>query len=132
MKTIIYKFADGTVSTVEVNDEIFAAHEELETYERRNHWRETRRHYSLDYLNSKGIDFACGSGDLLSGLIKQESEQEFERFLQATLRPKQVELFKQRVICGMTEAEIAKIEGVSQPAISQRLKTIFKKLKINF
>ena len=56
MKTISYTFADGTVSEHEVSDELSAAIAEMETQERRNNKRETRRHTSLDYLSDKGID----------------------------------------------------------------------------
>lgn len=127
MKTIIYKFADGTSNIVEVSDEIYAVHLELETKERRNNKRETRRHISIDYLNSKGIDFEDNGNDPVSKMIEQEDEQEFEKLLASLLNPKQIKLLKQ-VMDGMTEIEIAEIEGVTQSAIAHRLATIKKKL----
>ena len=57
MQTIKYKFADGTTSTVEVSDELHAVHLEIVQQEKRNHWRETRRHTALYYFTATGIDF---------------------------------------------------------------------------
>ena len=50
MSKIKYTFADGTTSEIEVTDEIYAVHIELANEEKRNHWKETRRHISLNYL----------------------------------------------------------------------------------
>ena len=63
MQTIKYVFADGTTSEIEVTDEVYALHLQLLQEEKRNHWRETRRHISLDYLNENGIDFASPAAD---------------------------------------------------------------------
>ena len=57
MQTIKYRFADGTTSEIEVTDEFYTLYAELVQQEKRNHWKETRRHTSLDYLNENGIDF---------------------------------------------------------------------------
>jgi len=129
MKTIIYTFADGTACEHEVSDELGAAIAEMETQERRNNKRETRRHTSLDYLNDKGIDFADGGDDMLTALIAQEEKEEFAAILLSALTPKQVEVYMLRVFEEMTEAEIASVKGISQPAISQQLATILRKLK---
>ncbi|MCL2540820.1 MAG: hypothetical protein FWE53_05390 [Firmicutes bacterium] len=129
MKTITYKFADGTVSTVEVTGELYSIHKELEQQEKRNHWRETRRHISLDFLSESGIEFESPDDEPLAALIKQENNQEFDRLLASMLNIKQIELFKLKIVDRLTESEIARLTGVSQQAISQRLQTIFKKLK---
>ncbi len=50
MQKIKYEFADGTTSEIEVTDEIYALHLELVQQEKRNHWKETRRHTSLSTL----------------------------------------------------------------------------------
>ena len=52
MQTIKYTFADVTTNEVEVTEEIYLIHLELLQQEKRNHWRETRRHTSL-YLYRK-------------------------------------------------------------------------------
>ena len=130
MKTITYTFADGTVSEHEVSDELGAAIAEMETQERRNNKRETRRHTSLDYLNDKGIDFTDGGDDMLTALIKQEDEQEFENLLLSFLSPKQVKVFKLRFIERMTRTDIGRQLGVSRQAITKQLETILKKLNL--
>ena len=66
MQTIKYIFADGTTSEIEVTDEFYTLYAELVQQEKRNHWKETRRHISLNYLNENGINFASPAADLLS------------------------------------------------------------------
>ena len=52
-----HKFVDGTTNAIEVTDELYLIHLQLVQMEKRNHWRETRRHTSLNYLIENGIDF---------------------------------------------------------------------------
>lgn len=47
MQVIIYKFVDGTMNAVEVTEDIYFIHLELLQQEKRNPWKETRRHTSL-------------------------------------------------------------------------------------
>ena len=75
MQTIKYIFADGTTSEIEVTDEFYTLYVELVQQEKRNYWKETRRHISLEDLNENGIDFASPAADLLSVLIQQEDEK---------------------------------------------------------
>ena len=79
MQTIKYHFADGTTSEIEVTDEFYTLYAELVQQEKRNHWKETRRHISLEYLNENGIDFASPAADLLSVLIQQEDEKQIHK-----------------------------------------------------
>jgi len=130
MKTITYTFADGTQSAVEVNDELGAAIAETEQAEKRNHWRETRRHVSMDYLSDNGIDIEdTDGGDALSALIEKEDGQEFDEMLSSALKPKQIEMLKM-IWDGYSVKEIAEREGVSHQAISKQLKNILEKLKV--
>ena len=75
MQTIKYTFADGTTSTVEVTEDIYLIHLELLQQEKRNHWKETRRHTSLYYLIENGIDFEDKSADTLAILIRRENTE---------------------------------------------------------
>ena len=50
MTTINYKFADGHYEDIEVTEEVAAAFIQLAKEERRNHYKETRRHLSLEML----------------------------------------------------------------------------------
>ena len=76
MQTIRYIFSDGTTSEIEVTDEFYTLYAELVQQEKRNHWKETQRHISLENLNENGIDFASPAADLLSVLIQQEDEKQ--------------------------------------------------------
>ena len=58
MSTIKYTFADGTASEIEVTDEFYTLYAEPVQQEKRNHWKEKRRHILSDYPNENGIDFA--------------------------------------------------------------------------
>ena len=129
MEKIRYDFVDGTSCEIEVNSALYAAIDGMVKQEKRNHWRETRRHISLIYINKHEIDIEAPNSDPLSEFITQESEIEFEALLSSILRPKQMELLKM-VWDGMTVTEIARNEGVLQSAISHRLKTILRKLKV--
>lgn len=128
MQTIKYRFADGTTSEIEVTDEFYTLYAELVQQEKRNHWKETRRHISLDYLNENGIDFESPAADLLSVLIQQEDEKQIHKAM-AALSDKQKDLAEKVFFKGMTLTAIAKEKGVSQPAITQQLATVLKKLK---
>jgi DNA-directed RNA polymerase specialized sigma subunit len=129
MEKIRYDFVDGTSCEIEVDSTLYIVHKEIVQQEKRNHWKETRRHISLTYLNKHKIDIEAPNSNPLPELIVQEDEKEFEALLSSILRPKQMELLKM-VWDGMTVTEIARNEGVLQSAISHRLKTILKKLKV--
>ena len=90
MQTIKYRFADGTTSEIEVTDEFYTLYAELVQQEKRNHWKETRRHISLDYLNENGIDFESPAADPLSVLLRSEDEERIHSAINQ-LSDKQVE-----------------------------------------
>ena len=75
MQTIKYRFADGTTSEIEVTDKFYALYAELVQQEKRNHWKETRRHTSLNYLMENGIDFESPAADPLSAPLPHPSSQ---------------------------------------------------------
>ena len=128
MPTIKYTFADGTTSEIEVTDELYALHLQLLQEEKRNHWRETRRHTSLEYLSELGIDFEDKAADSFAAVALREDEERIHKAL-ATLSERQRELAQKVFFEGMTLTAIAKQKGVSQPAITQQLATVIKKLK---
>ena len=129
MATIKYEFCDGTVSEHETDDGgLLAAHEQLVNKEKRNHWKNTRRHISLQYLQEHGADITDGGGDLLDALIRQEDNAPRKRLL-AALSPEQRELLEMVYIDGMTMAEIARAEGVDSSSVRHRMMRIIKKLK---
>ena len=128
MRTIKYTFADGTTSTVEVTEDIYLIHLELLQQEKRNHWKETRRHTSLYYLIENGIDFEDKRIDLFAEIVRKENAERVHKVLM-TLSDKRRELVHKFYYEEMTMRQIASQEGVSHTAISQRIKTIRKRLQ---
>ena len=128
MQTIIYRFADGTTNEIEVTDEFYTLYVEMVQQEKRNHWKETRRHISLEYLNENGIDFASPAADLLSVLIQQEDEKQIHKAI-AALSDKQKRLVQAVFYEGKSLREIARQSGISHQALSKQLATVYKKIK---
>ena len=128
MQIIIYKFVDGTTNEIEVTDELYLIHLQLVQMEKRNHWKETRRHTSLNYLFENGIDFEDKSADTLAIIIRRENIERVHKAL-LTLSDKRRDLVRKVFYEEMTMRQIASQPGVSHTAISQRMKTIRKRLQ---
>ena len=128
MQKIKYEFADGTTSEIEVTDELYALHLELVQQEKRNHWKETRRHISLNYLTENGIDFEDKAADSLSAYLRREDDERIHNAI-TTLLPEQQALIKKIFYEGKTITEIAKAENVGKSAIANRLTRIYLKIK---
>ena len=128
MQVIKYKFVDGTTNEIEVTDELYLIHLQLVQMEKRNHWRETRRHTSLNYLIENGIDFEDKSADTLAIIIRCENIERVHKAL-LTLSDKRRELVHKFYYEELTMRQIASQTGVSHTAISQRMKTIRNRLK---
>ena len=128
MQTIKYIFADGTTNEVEVTEDIYLIHLELLQQEKRNHWKETRRHTSLYYLIENGIDFEDKSADTLAIIIRRENIERVHKAL-LTLSDKRRELVHKFYYEEMTMRAIARERGVSHSSISQQMATVRKHLQ---
>lgn len=129
MQTIKYKFADGTTNEVEVTEDIYLIHLELLQQEKRNHWKETRRHTSLYYFTDKGIDFEDKRTESpLDFYIRKENIASVRKAM-LCLTDKRRELIKLAYFQEMSFRAIAKEKGLSKSAISQQMKTIYKHLR---
>ena len=128
MQIIIYKFVDGTTNEMEVTDELYLIHLQLVQLEKRNHWRETRRHTSLNYLIENGIDFEDKSADTLAIIIRREIIERVHKAL-LTLSDKRRELVHKFYYEEMTMRAIARERGVSHSSISQQMATVRKHLQ---
>ena len=128
MQIIIYKFVDGTTNAIEVTDELYLIHLQLVQMEKRNHWRETRRHTSLNYLFENGIDFEDKSADTLAIIIRRENIERVHKAL-LTLSDKWRELVHKFYYEEMTMRAIARERGVSHSSISQQMATVRKHLQ---
>ena len=128
MQVIIYKFVDGTTNEIEVTDELYLIHLQLVQMEKRNHWREKRRHTSLNYLIENGIDFEDKSADTLAIIIRRENIERVHKAL-LTLSDKRRELVNKFYYEEMTMRAIARERGVSHSSISQQMATVRKHLQ---
>lgn len=129
MQTIKYTFADGTTNEVEVTEEIYLIHLELLQQEKRNHWKETRRHTSLYYFTDIGIDFEDKrTENPLELYIRKENIANVRKAM-LCLTDKRRELIHKAFFEGKTFRAIAKEQGLSKSAISQRMKTVYKYLR---
>lgn len=128
MQVIIYKFVDGTTNAVEVTDELYLIHLQLVQMEKRNHWKETRRHTSLYYLMENGIDFEDKRIDIFAEIVRKENAERVHRAL-LTLSDKRRDLVHKVYYEEMSYRAIAEQIGVTHTAISQRMKTIRNRLK---
>lgn len=128
MQKIKYTFADGTTSEIEVTDELYALHEQLANEEKRNNKRETRRHTSLNALMELGVDFVDIAADSFAAVELRENDERIHKAI-AALSDKQRALLKKVFYEDKTLTAIAKENNVSQPAITQQLATIYKKIK---
>ncbi len=128
MQIIIYKFVDGTTNAIEVTDELYLIHLQLVQMEKRNHWKETRRHTSLYYFTDMGIDFEDKRIDLFAEIVRKENAERVHKAL-LTLSDKRRDLVRKVFYEEMTMRQIASQTGVSHTAISQRMKTIRKRLQ---
>lgn len=124
MQTIKYTFADGTTNEVEVTDELYAMHLQLVQEEKRNHWRETRRHTSLNYLMELGVDFTDTAADPVAAVELREDDERIYKAM-SQLLPEQQTLVRKVFYEGKTITEIAKAENVGKSAIANRLTRIY-------
>ena len=129
MQVIIYKFVDGTTNAVEVTEDIYLIHLELLQKEKRYHWKETRRHTSLYYFTDMGIDFEDKRTESpLELYIRKENIASIRKAM-LYLTDKRRDLVRKVFYEEMSYRAIAEQIGVSHTAISQRMKTIRKRLQ---
>lgn len=129
MQTIKYTFADGTTNEVEVTEDIYLIHLELLQQEKRNHWKETRRHTSLYYFTDMGIDFEDTRTESPFELYIRKENIASIRKAMLCLTDKRRELIHKAFFEGKTFRAIAREQGLSKSAISQQMKTVYKHLR---
>ena len=136
MPTIHYKFADGHTEEIKVTDEVAAAFELLEKYEKKIERKETRRHVSYEKLIESGFVFPAESEDILDVLDKQEqekSEWQEEQFRRQILEDKKKEIFSlltyrqadayfRHKYLHIKKIEIARYMGVTEGAVRKLIK----------
>jgi len=130
MKNIKYKFVDGTIKTIEVEDSFYEEYQKLETETKSLERKETRRHISINIFEEKGIEFEDESFDLENSLINEELSFEIKKAIN-TLTQKQQNIVQKVFFEGMKPSDIAKEFGVNKSVITRQLQAIYSHLKKN-
>ena len=111
-----------------VSEEFYLLYLQLVQIEKRNHWKETRRHISLNYLLENGIDFEDKTADTLAIVIRREKTERVQKAV-STLSDKRRELIHKVFYEELSMRTIARQQGVSHSLILQQMRTIRKRLK---
>jgi RNA polymerase sigma-70 factor (ECF subfamily) len=125
---IKYEFLTGEVVEVEVADDIGEISVEIDRNIYNSNRRETRRHNSIFTMEEKGHQLKDDSCNIEVDLEEKERTENLKRALEKLL-PQQRDLIQKVFYEELSIVEIAKQEGVSEAAIRNRLKKIYKKLK---
>lgn len=123
----IYTFADEEI-TVEIDEKWFQILRGMDREEYNNNHTETRRHTSLTEVTQSGLDDDA-EDLLLAALFKEKTMKERLREAILLLQPQQRELLKRVYQNHEKKSDIARQEGVSKMAITNRMKKIFARLK---
>ena len=115
------------VSEIEVSEELGRAMVEMEKDDFNNDRRETRRHCYMSELEENGHYIAADS-DLLDDILEAELHDALMAAIEK-LQPQQKELLIRVYWSKERQKNIAAEEGVSERAISGRMKRIINSLK---
>ena len=125
---IKYQFADETVE-VDVSEEWSNVLVDLDRQEYNINHKETRRHASLDAFDLDGTLFPSDID--VAGDVIRKDERLLLRAAIGKLQPQQQELLHRVYFGGETLADIAREEGVSKMALTNRMKKIYVALQKN-
>ncbi len=132
MKTITYRFNDGTTSTVEVTDEIFEEHKKLKNKRINNDRQNRRRHISMDQMLETGTEIATTDDEPLTKVLKKAQTKQEKKLLYLAVKnllPSQRKLLYRVYFLEEKIVDIAEEEGVTHQAICDRLDRIKKNIK---
>ena len=113
MKKYTYYFADGTKSTIEVEDKWYDILKEMDEAERKSKYNYDRHNKSASLFDYEGDAFVDDKADPFENLMRE----------------KQRELFEMVYIEHRKVIDVAEAQQVSQQAITDRLCRIKKKLQ---
>ena len=129
MKTIKYKFVDGTVSEVEVSDEWGGILEKLDKEWELNERRETRRHISIELAElRRDTEIPDKRVDVVAEALANMDLEKLRAAME-TLLPRQRDLIREVFFEEKTLTEIADEYGVSYQALQDRLCKILERLR---
>ena len=124
---ITYRFADGHVEELEVEQEVAEALKELDRQEYNDNHRETRRHVTFDCTEEKL--WLAVDDQRLSRLLDGPPDEIRLRVAINQLEQHHRDLIIAIFYRGIKIVEYARLSGVSQSAISQQLSNAMKKLR---
>ena len=124
---IMYRFADGHVEELKVEQEVAETLRELDRQEYNNNHRETRRHVTFDCTEEKS--WLAVDDQRLSRLLDGPPDEIRLRVAINQLEQHHRDLIIAIFYRGIKIVEYARLSGVSQSAISQQLGIAIKKLK---
>ena len=125
---IEYQFATETVE-IEVSEEWGDVLIDLDRQEYNVNHKETRRHASLEAFNLDGNLFPSATDVAGSVICKEERERLYTAI--AKLQPQQQELLRRVYFGGEALADIAREEGISKMALTNRMKKIYAAMQKN-
>lgn len=125
---IMYRFANGHVEELEVEEEVAETLKELDRQEYNNTQKETRRHTSLSAIEYGDERFAARDVDVLEEILRRIDSETLRRAL-PLLTPAQKDLVRRVFFMGERPSDIAEAEGVDKSAITHRLERIYRQLK---
>lgn len=124
---IKYRFADGHIEELEVEQEIAEALNELDRKEYNNTQKETRRHVTFDV--SEELSWLAVDDQRLARVVDGATEATRLHAVITKLSTRQQTLIRELFFHRKTQVAIAEQLGISQQAVSDQLSTIIKKLK---
>ena len=124
---IAYRFADGHVEELEVEQEVAETINELDRQEYNNTQKETRRHVTFDV--SEELSWLAVDDQKLTRVLDGATEETRLYAAISELSTRQQTLIRDLFFHRKTQAVIAEQLGISQQAVSDQLATIIKKLK---
>lgn len=128
MKTITYKFNDGTTNTVEVTDEFYALYAEMEKSDMNAERKEKRRQQSLDKSLEHGWDIPDPNSNVALLTEQNEEKTELENAMKQ-LTEKQKTIFILFKLEGLSMREIGRRLGLNKDTVREHYLSAIKKLK---
>lgn len=123
----LYQFANGEKLTISIEESEYDLLAELDRQEYNNNQSSRRKGVSLDALNQDDSYFASDA-DPAKELEENELHEILHRAIES-LPSSQIALIKEVFYDEMRLSHIAKKEGVSRAALTQRMNRILEKLK---
>ena len=125
---IKYEFNKGKTVEIEVSDDWGEVLVELGKVERRNNHTETRRHYKLNTSNDSSECLIDPNAFVEEIIINKQTDEAIMDYARKHLSRKQLKIFEEMYVDGLTQKECADKLGLSKSAVSQVVRTIRKKM----